>query len=81
MHTIETLPLGQEAVISRLCCTGRQRQHMEDLGFVPGTSVRPLYRSPSGDPTAYAVMGAVIALRSADARLVFCTPCEGRTCL
>ena len=74
MRNITQLALGQEAVISSLSCTGRQRHHMEDLGFIPGTIVRPLHHSPSGDPTAYQVMGAVIALRSSDASQISCKP-------
>ena len=72
MRNITQLALGQKAVISSLSCTGRQRQHMEDLGFIPGTIVRPLHHSPSGDPTAYQVMGAVIALRRSDASRISC---------
>jgi len=40
---------------------------MIDLGFVPGAIVKALHRSPAGDPTAYYIMGAVIALRDEDA--------------
>lgn len=76
MNTISSLALGQSAVISRLKLSGRQRQHMEDLGFVPGAPVCPLHRGPSGDPTAYSVMGAVIALRREDASQILCVPCE-----
>ena len=79
MNTISSLALGQEAIISQLQLSGRQKQHMEDLGFVPGASVRPLHRSPSGDPTAYSIMGAVIALRQEDARHILCTSDEGRS--
>ncbi len=40
---------------------------MLDLGLVNGTPVEALQKSPSGDPTAYFIRGAVIALRSEDA--------------
>ncbi len=74
MNSISTLALGQKAVISQLECSGRLRQHIEDLGFVPGTAIRPLHRSPAGDPTAYDVMGAVVALRKDDACRILCHP-------
>ena len=82
MNTISSLSLGQNAVISDLHLVGRQRQHMEDLGFLPGALIKPLHRGPSGDPTAYSVMGAVIALRQEDASQILCTPIsdEGRVC-
>ena len=38
-----------------------------DLGLVPGTRVACVARSPTGDPAAYRVRGAVIALRGGDA--------------
>ncbi len=46
---------------------GPERRRMLDLGLVPGTVVEPELQSPSGDPTAYRVRGAVIALRRAQA--------------
>jgi ferrous iron transport protein A len=40
---------------------------MLDLGLICGTRVEALQKSPSGDPTAYEIRGAVIALRSEEA--------------
>ena len=44
---------------------------MMDLGIVPGTVIRALHRSPSGDPAAYSVLGSVVALRDSDASKIF----------
>ena len=41
-----------------------------DLGLVEGTQVRCLQKSPAGDPIAYDIRGAVIALRSDDSKFV-----------
>ncbi|HZK28267.1 MAG TPA: FeoA family protein, partial [Thermoclostridium sp.] len=38
-----------------------------DLGLVSNTAIEALQKSPSGDPTAYQIRGAVIALRKEDA--------------
>ena len=38
-----------------------------DLGLVPGTSVTCTAVSPAGDPAAYLIRGAVIAIRGKDA--------------
>lgn len=43
---------------------------LHDLGLVPGTVVECIMQSPFGDPTAYLIRGAVIALREEDAELV-----------
>ena len=34
-----------------------------DLGLVPGTRIQALRQSPGGDPVAFNIRGAVIALR------------------
>ncbi len=41
-----------------------------DLGFVPGTRIEAVRRSPAGDPTAFGVRGTVIALRGEVARQI-----------
>lgn len=44
------------------------RQRLLDLGFLEKAEIICVGRSPAGDPAAYLVCGAVIALRWADAR-------------
>ena len=41
-----------------------------DLGVVPGTVVRAEMRSAAGDPVAYRIRGALIALRRGQAEWV-----------
>jgi DtxR family Mn-dependent transcriptional regulator len=48
-------------------CRGPERRRMLDLGILPGTLVQAEMNSPSGDPTAYRVRGALIALRDEQA--------------
>lgn len=69
----ERIPLselkpGQEARIHSLLCEGAMRQRFLDLGFLPGVSVSCTGQSPSGDPKAFLIRGAVIAIRSQDSR-------------
>ncbi len=59
--TIDKLSPGESAVVEN-SLSGRLR----DLGLTVGTRIRCLYRAPLGDPTAYEVRGAVIALRRED---------------
>ncbi|NLY98257.1 MAG: ferrous iron transport protein A [Clostridiaceae bacterium] len=61
------LPKGRFGKVKSLSFDGISRRRMLDLGFVTDTLVEALQRSPSGDPTAYCVRGAVIALRSEEA--------------
>ena len=68
--TLDRLAVGRSAAVTALSAPEDQRRRLLDLGFVPGGSVTALQESPWGDPVAYAVCGAVIALRRADARLI-----------
>lgn len=68
---LHLVPCRKSAIVKRLATTGSQRRRMLDLGLVNGTLVEALRKSPSGDPTAYGIRGAVIALRSEDASKIF----------
>ena len=54
------------AAISR-ACQGAQRRRLLDLGLVRGTPVTRELTSAGGDPVAYRIRGALIALRRAQA--------------
>ncbi len=75
----KTLPLsgvkvGEQVTVARLGATGSMRRRLLDIGLIEGTRVECLHRSPSGDPAAYAIRGAVIALRDCDSASVSVTP-------
>lgn len=71
---LDTLPLGKRALVSDLTASGTERRRMLDLGLVRGASIEALHQSPSGDPTAYLIKGAVIAIRNEDARKILIQP-------
>ena len=58
---------GECGVVQGLSCKNSIRNRLQDLGMIEGTKVRCLQKSPLGDPTAFSVRGAVIALRHEDA--------------
>ncbi|HWR55482.1 MAG TPA: FeoA family protein [Negativicutes bacterium] len=68
---LSDISLGAACRISAIGAEGLMRRRLMDLGFVPGTKVECLRRSPAGDPTAYLVRGTVIALRKEDASCVY----------
>lgn len=53
---------GRVVGISR-ACRGQQRRRLMDLGVVPGSVISAEMKSMGGDPTAYLIRGALIALR------------------
>ena len=61
---------GHRAWVGELSAQGELRRQLRDLGFVPGAQVECLGKSPLGDPAAYRVRGAVVALRRRDAQLI-----------
>lgn len=62
--SLNKLPIGKKANVTSLMVDGAARRRMLDLGIIDGTEIEPLYKSPSGNPVAYLIRGAVIALRS-----------------
>ena len=62
--SLNKLPIGKKANVIALTSDGAVRRRMLDLGIINGTEIEPLYKSPSGNPVAYLIRGAVIALRS-----------------
>jgi ferrous iron transport protein A len=61
---------GQHATVSSLRSTGSMRRRLLDIGLIENTDVECLGRSPGGDPTAFLIRGAVIAIRSEDCRKI-----------
>lgn len=47
-------------------CAAKAR--LTDLGILPGAAMVWLFSAPCGEPTAYYVRGAVIALRKSDVK-------------
>lgn len=69
-HTIRLCDLrpGQRGVVRALHSTGAMRRRLLDIGLIRDTAVECLGRSPGGDPSAFLIRGAVIAIRSEDGR-------------
>lgn len=70
MKTLNQLKYGEKAVIYNLNNKGNIRRRLLDIGLIAGTTVECVGVSPSGDPKAFLIRGAVIAIRNADSRLI-----------
>ena len=62
---------GEKGTVLWLTGTGAIRRRLTDIGLIAGTEVVCLRNSPLGDPTAYRIRGAVMALRKGDASRVY----------
>jgi len=71
---LNCLPLGKKAKVKELKSYGAVRRRMLDLGLIADTVIEALQRSPSGEPVAYAIRGAVIALRAEDSSRIIVEP-------
>ncbi len=57
---LSRLPVGCRAIITCIRAEGLEKDRFIDLGFSPSLEVKTLISTaPSGNPTAYEVMGAV----------------------
>jgi len=63
--TLLDLEVGHSARVVGIspACQGSQRRRLLDLGVVRGTTIDAVFRSAAGDPVAYNIRGALIALR------------------
>jgi DtxR family Mn-dependent transcriptional regulator len=69
---LSDLKPGETARVTSIspACRGLERRRFMDLGILPGTVIRAEMISPSGDPTAYLIRGALIGLRKEQAALI-----------
>lgn len=69
---LTSLQPGERATVAGIspALRGPERRRLLDLGIIPGTEIAAELRSPSGDPTAYRIRGAMIALRKPQADLI-----------
>lgn len=64
--TLYSLREGQKAYVQDITTAGSMKRRLMDLGVISGTPIQCLQKSPAGDPVAYLIRGAAIALRSED---------------
>ena len=65
---LSDIAIGGTAVVKEIKTCGSMHRRFLDIGLVNGTRVSCVGRSPLGDPSAYLIRGAVIAIRSDDSR-------------
>ncbi|MDY3928020.1 MAG: FeoA family protein [Clostridia bacterium] len=69
--TLDFLQPGEFAIVKKLKSVGSMRRRLLDIGLINDTVVECVGKSPAGDPTAYMIRGAVIAIRKEDCRDIF----------
>ncbi|MGN0741725.1 MAG: ferrous iron transport protein A [Candidatus Fimadaptatus sp.] len=75
---LSDLQPGQRATVRQLTTEGGMRRRLMDIGLREGAAVECVGRSPWGDPVAYLICGALIALRREDCAGIWIGPTDGR---
>ena len=69
---------GERAFVERISADSAMKKRLIDIGLISGTAVECVGESPLGDPRAYLVRDAVIAIRKVDGRGIFVSGGDGR---
>ena len=79
-ESLTSLKVGERGTVVGIsgACRGQQRRRLMDLGVVPGTEISTELRSASGNPSAYVIRGATIALRKEQARHIHVDLVQGQ---
>ena len=74
MTALSDLREGQRGQVVSLLTRDSMRRRLQDIGLIEGTEVECVLKSPAGDPAAYQIRGALIALRREDSDQVLVLP-------
>ena len=67
---LDELQPGQSGTVAAIHTTGAMRRRFLDIGLIEDTLVECVGCSPGGDPHAFLIRGAVIAIRADDSRQI-----------
>ncbi|MGN0703329.1 MAG: FeoA family protein [Lentihominibacter sp.] len=78
MHS-DSIPLpsaspGRDYIIDHIDTEQTSPDNFRGYGIFPGSRIRLLFSSPFSNPSAYEIMGTVIALRHEDSSNIFVMP-------
>ncbi|NLD19197.1 MAG: ferrous iron transport protein A [Clostridiales bacterium] len=68
---------GKEYVINRIEKHGSNTDSLKGYGIFPGIKIKLLFSSPTKNPSAYEIMGTVLALRHEDSNDIYISPVNG----
>ncbi len=73
-RTLRDLAIGESGVVTAVKGSGVLRQHLLDMGLIPGTSVTVVKFAPMGDPIEIQIYGYELTLRLAEAEHILVAP-------
>ncbi len=66
IRKLHELKVGEYGTVYQLRTNGTMRRRLLDIGLIENTVVECVGKSPAGDPLAFLIRGAVIAIRGED---------------
>lgn len=75
--TLDCLQIGRIAEVVKINTKNSIGRRFLDIGIVPGSKIECVMESPNGNPVAYLIKGAVIAIRKEDSKDVVIRELEG----
>ncbi|MBQ1307168.1 MAG: ferrous iron transport protein B [Erysipelotrichaceae bacterium] len=74
MKTLKDIRIGEKALVTKVNGEGALRQHLLDMGVIPGVEVTVVKYAPMGDPIEIMIHGYELTLRLEDARQIETEP-------
>lgn len=68
--TLDKLPLNEKGLIKEINCDVNIKRRLLDLGLIANTPIIPVFKSGSGDPTAFEIRNTIIAIRKEESSLI-----------
>ncbi|MBQ8164354.1 MAG: ferrous iron transport protein A [Clostridia bacterium] len=75
--SLNDLKEGQKCVVDDIAVSGDIKRRLMDLGIIKGAVVECGIISPGGDPKAFYIKGALIALREEDSSKIYIKAYDG----
>ncbi len=72
--SLSKLPFGKSAIVKKIKNDDFTKRRLLDLGLIEGTEIKSVQISPFGEPVAYLIRGAVIAIRKEITDLILVCP-------
>lgn len=66
LTNLNNLTPGMRGIVKSINLSGDIKRRLMDIGLIENTEIECVGRSPGGDPSAFLIRGAVIAIRSED---------------
>jgi Fe2+ transport system protein FeoA len=63
-------PMEKEYIIDSVEIKGKEQRRLFDLGLVPGSKIKKVFKSIFNDPIAYEIKKTTIAIRNEDAKFI-----------